>query len=163
MKQLSDMHISIQELEKERDEVMNAIEVQLENVMINMLEDKSDIGSAVGVLQTPLGHINDINQSPSAWKRPSGTRPRRGTVVTFTSSIDDHTLRIPPEDSATAAVQTEVGSQRKSANTIASSHRDPLRRLDQQLTIKSEKMAEKMASIQRKVSTLIQLERFYRY
>jgi hypothetical protein len=147
MKQLSDMHISIQELEKERDEVINAIEVQLENVMINMLEDKSDIGSAVGGLQTPLGHINDINHSPSAWKRPSGP----------------HTLRILPEDSATTAVQTEVGSQRKSANTIASSHRDPLRRLDQQLTIKSEKMAEKMARIQRKVSTSIQLERFHRY
>lgn len=150
MKQLSDMHISIQELEKERDEVMNAIELQIENVMVNILDDRSEVGSATDGLRTPTGVTSDVGHSPSAWKRSSGDRPRRGTVVTF-SSQDGCTVRSPSVVQGDGQSMNDAKNHRSSILTTNSTSRDPLRRLDQQLTIKSEKMAEKMASIQRKV------------
>jgi phage protein D len=153
MKQLSDMHMSIQELEKERDEVMNAIETQIENVMVNILDDRSDMGLATEGLRTPTGVANEPSHSPSAWKRTSETRPRRGTVVTFTSQ-DTEPLRSPSVNGGSHSM-SDTKQRRSSVVTATSSTRDPLRQLDHRLTIKSEKMAEKMASIQRKVSMVL--------
>lgn len=151
MKQLSDMHISIQELEKERDEVMNAIELQIENVMVNILDDRSDMASVTDGLRTPTAIAYEPGHSPSAWKGTGDHRAKRSTVVTF-SSNDGQPVRVPSILQGDGASARDVKKRRSSVTTANSSTRDPLRQLDQRLTIKSEKMAEKMASIQRKVS-----------
>jgi hypothetical protein len=152
MKQLSDMHISIQELEKERDEVMNAIELQIENVMVNILDDRSDMASVTDGPRTPTAIACEPGHSPSAWKGTGDHRAKRSTVVTF-SSNDGQPVRVPSILQADGASARDVKKRRYSVTTANSSTRDPLRQLDQRLTIKSEKMAEKMASIQRKVSS----------
>ena len=150
MKQLSDMHMSIQELEKERDEVMNAIELQIENVMVNILDDRSDMASVTDGLRTPTALTHDTAHSPSAWKGAGDNRPKRSTV-TF-SSADSQSVRAPSILQGEISASRDVKKRRSSIATANSSTKDPLRQLDQRLTIKSEKMAEKMASIQRKVS-----------
>ena len=154
MKQLSDMHISIQELERERDEVMNAIEMQIENVMVNILDDPSELGSVLdGERPNHVsGATAEPGQSPSAWKHPMGSRPRRGTGDTARTA-----------EIAKAAVSSSKTARRLSVNTKTSSIRDPTKTLDHRLMIKSEKMAEKMASIQRKVSLFlaVSIDRFF--
>lgn len=150
MKQLSDMHISIQELETERDEVMNAIEMQIENVMVNILDDRSDMASVTDGLRTPTAASHEMAHSPSAWKGAGDSRSKRNTVVTF-SSTDGQPVRAPSMLSGDGASARDVKKRRFSNATANSYTKDPLRQLDQRLTIKSEKMAEKMAGIQRKV------------
>jgi hypothetical protein len=134
MRQLSDIHQSIQEIERERDQMMAAIESQLERVYnANMRSDDSDIDSRPSSPGSCYSSVSGVG------------RPRADTVGTQFSQASATTTRPLAKRSVIDDATTSHSRKRLSVQTTTTT-------MDDRMIIKSKEMSDRMATIQQKVS-----------
>ncbi len=142
MRQLSDMHQSIQEIERERDEMMAAIESQIEGVFsASIQDDLSDIESQ------PSSPRSEYTTTSQGGRGRSGTVGTVGTInsrATATTTATATPRATPAKKSVIDAAANRRSINRFSAQTRGTNQ-------DDKMTIKSKEMADRMSLIQQKV------------
>ncbi|ESK88877.1 denn (aex-3) domain protein [Moniliophthora roreri MCA 2997] len=168
MLELEKMKVTMEQMEQERAEMIAEVEAQIEKALVSMtvgMEDSEYSGSR------PNSRLSNLSNTPRSRRASDASKTRQlrsfGTESTLAESYDGADMKLPTIDRETGTIEedeeettapTSPKKKRFSA-TETDLPQDGMNAVDEGISQKSDKIAQKVLEIQQKLETALNADR----